>query len=298
MTARRTLTALCGIAALALLIGGRHADALARRERAAGVALHAQNQAGNAADGRNEAELGLAETERARLAQEYASLRALAPLVKAAAPAAPSDQAQQQSLAEEEQRKRGYRARLAAQYGPLFVRLGLRQDQIDQFETAMTNHWEETADLQAVAQADHLGGQDASVAKLQAQDDVDLKLAETGLLGDDGCNQLQDYERSLPVRDFVTTIAEHLYYTDSPLNGSQADALTRILAANSPGYAQGGAASPQDIQWPAALPAARALLSPVQLAALNFQLQLLTDQQAMTQLSAELEKATALGAGH
>jgi hypothetical protein len=94
----------------------------------------------------------------------------------------------------------------------------------------------------------------------------------------------------------VTTVAERFYYTDSPLNGSQAEALTRILADKTPAYAQGGAASPKDIQWSAALPAARALLSPVQPAALNARQQLLADMQAMEQLSAQLEKATALGA--
>jgi hypothetical protein len=83
-------------------------------------------------------------------------------------------------------------------------------------------------------------------------------------LSENGYRQLQEYERTLPVRALTASLAERLYYTDVPLNGTQAERLTQILAGASKSYGEGAAADPEQIDWPAVLTQAQGMLTPVQ----------------------------------
>jgi hypothetical protein len=87
------------------------------------------------------------------------------------------------------------------------------------------------------------------------------------LLGDAGVQQLQTYERTLPLRNVANTLADSVYFTDTPLTAKQADQLTEIVVQtlrNSKGEGNLGT-----INWPAVLAKSPTVLTPVQQAALS-----------------------------
>jgi hypothetical protein len=258
-----------GGATLILTAVGFHQAARARQASTAQLALASQQSGSRAEIARAEQELADWEQARPQLEKEAASLRAIVIVNPRAAPGEEEAKKEQASVLNQEERARGYRSRLVAEYAPFYLKLGLNPEQIDRFETILTDRWQSMEDIAAVAKAQGADGQDSSVEKLREQAEVNMRQAEKALLSETGYRQLREYERTLPVRALTASLAERLYYTEAPLNGAQAEKLTQILAESSQSYGEGIAADPEEIDWPKAMSQAQGVLTPVQLAALE-----------------------------
>jgi hypothetical protein len=134
------------------------------------------------------------------------------------------------------------RTKLAATYGPLWQALGLTSEQTEKFKDIMTDNAGKLLDLKSITQEQGLTESDTAYATLQQQATDQLRAAQVDLLGEAGFRQLQQYERTLPVRSEINTLAGALALTDAPLGDQQAEQLTQIMANASSGYQNGGKA--------------------------------------------------------
>lgn len=173
--------------------------------------------------------------------------------IDATVPEKPEETAKKEasSIKEQEKKAREFRRGIVGRYAPFCYRAGLNTAQIDQLEIMMTEHWQDTADLKAIAELKKLKDDDAEVAQLRTKADDTLQKNEKTLLGDDGFRQLQEFERTLPARDFVTSMATQLYHTNAPLTGDQAEKLTNLLAENNQSYVKGGKIDLAETDWQA-----------------------------------------------
>lgn len=169
-----------------------------------------------------------------------------------------------ESIAQQEQKARGYRAQLVSQYAPFYCRAGLSNAQIDRLETLLTDHWQSRADIAAIIETKKLEENDASVSELRAKADQTLHHAEKELLGAEGFKRLQDYERTLPAREFTASLAENLYFTASPLNADQAEKITHLLTDNNEPFRKGETFNMDQTDWAKVLEQMPTILSPRQ----------------------------------
>ena len=255
--------------ALVLAAVGFHQAGRARKADEIRLALASEQRESTAAIVRAEQELADGARARKQLEKDVASLKNIVIVDAPAVSVQQEAKKDQESVLDQEQRARGYRSRLVAEYAPFYLKIGLSAEQIDRFERILTDHWQSTEDITAVAEAKGLDDQDPSVAKLREQGTTSLRQAETEFLSENGYRQLQEYERTLPVRALTASLAERLYYTDGPLNGTQAERLTQILAGASKPYGDGAAADPEQIDWPAVLTQVQGILTPAQCSALQ-----------------------------
>jgi hypothetical protein len=277
--------------ALVLVAVGFHQAGCARQADEIRLALASQQRGSYAAIARADQELADRESARKQLEKDAASLKNIVMVDAPAASVQQEEKKEQESVLNQEQRARGYRSRLVAEYAPFYLKIGLSPEQIDRFETILTDHWQSTEDITAVAEAKGLADHDQSVAKLREQATTSLQQAETELLSEDGYRQLQEYERTLPVRALTASLAERLYYTDAPLNGAQAERLTQILAGASKSYGEGAVADPEQIDWPAVLTQVQGILAPVQRSALEDQQQSIQGQKRFFEWAESRAKA-------
>lgn len=172
-------------------------------------------------------------------------------------------------------------AAIPRRYAPFASALGLTPAQAAKLDAAMLADTEQSLDIRASAQSQGLDPSDPAVVTLLNQSQDQLKETLTDLLGGDGYSALQDYQRTLPTRDFVNTLAGELAFTDSPLNASQADQLVAELSAANISYQNGGpAVSPrltdynaimatqslaqEPVDWDSIEPHVQTFLSPTQ----------------------------------
>ncbi|HEX3731058.1 MAG TPA: hypothetical protein VHV47_14695 [Opitutaceae bacterium] len=159
-----------------------------------------------------------------------------------------------------------FRASLSLRFGPFYKMMGLSPDQIAKFE-----------DLQAKAQSDQLDLMGAAFSAHQSLDDpsfrssvrarnTQLAADESTLLGPQGLQQLQEYNRS-QVAAAVTMQAANLALDSEPITNEQAAKVIQAVAAASPSYQKGGQINPQTVDWDAATSQAGAILSASQLEA-------------------------------
>jgi len=214
------------------------------------------------------------------------------------------------------------RANLPSTYGPFVRSLKLSADQARSLEDRIMERDEQAFDiLSSVPDAIHstyYGGTDPflhtpfliasnsedgkpvegtpdgqAAAALLQQNDASFQQAATALLGPAGYEQLQQYERQLPVRDAVDSLGNSVAATATPMNAEQAEQLTQILANASRTYQRGGVARPgEQINWDQAMPQAARILSPEQLAVLQAQI---APTQSMTQLRNAVRDAGGMG---
>jgi hypothetical protein len=175
-----------------------------------------------------------------------------------------SDPAQQAALI------RLGRAMVAETYAPLFRKLGLSPEQIDRFESLMSEADERKIDIQAGALT--AGLEDSAGAAATAKRDAESRLhaAQLELLGETGFRQLQEFDRTQSIREWVVWgLAGDLTFTKTPLSAHQGEQLTQILANACPSYRSGGPTDEDEVDWPTALEQAKGILSEPQWAALK-----------------------------
>jgi hypothetical protein len=119
---------------------------------------------------------------------------------------------------------------------------------------------EQEMDLAAVMETQHLAPNDPSMAKLKQAAEEEFRAAQTALLGDAGARQFQDYERAVPMREFVNELAGAMTVSGAAITAAQGDALVDLLANASAAYQRGGTASVRTIDWDQALARAETML--------------------------------------
>jgi len=155
---------------------------------------------------------------------------------------------------------RSYQTSSALRFRPLFEALHLAPAQIQQFEDLLA----ENKRLQIAAQAETGLGTASSAAFTAVTtnpEQTGLQTAMSNLLGPEAYDQLQNYERTLPARDAISTII--LFAADSaPITNQQADALTQVVADADPTYRQGGQVGDRsDFDWSAIVDRSQTVLS-------------------------------------
>lgn len=155
-----------------------------------------------------------------------------------------------------------HRAGLRVTYGPLFRELRLSREQQAAFMANVIARDEKRMDLDNLAAEE--GADDAAIAKLRTQTSDDYDAAQRELLGAEGAKRWREYERISSVRGMVSTIAGVTVLEGVPLSLSQADEVVRIIARSSSEFVKGGRASMETVDWAAAEPQIRAVLSPAQ----------------------------------
>lgn len=162
-----------------------------------------------------------------------------------------------------------FQAGLPLRFGPLFKALNLAPAQIGKFESLASGHEEAQADIIATAAAQGVAPDDPAVALLINREDDQYQAAQRALLGEPGYRQLQQFDRIQPVGGIVDKVAVDVALTSTPLSDVQSSQLEQILAGTSSQFQGGGPATPETIDWPAALAQARPILAPAQFTALG-----------------------------
>jgi hypothetical protein len=103
------------------------------------------------------------------------------------------------------------------------------------------------------------------------------------VLGDQGAQQIQDFNRSMPAMNVVNDIATKAGLAAEPISPEQATQLARIMTANSASYAAGKTVNVNAVDWTAALAQVGTVLSPVQAQAAGRVIATLQYQSALQQ---------------
>jgi hypothetical protein len=123
------------------------------------------------------------------------------------------------------------KAGLDARYAPLFKKLSLPPGQIDQLKTLLVEKQMALVDVMSAARAQGVTDRQ-QVRALAAQTVGEIDNNIRTLIGADGLQQLQQFERTAPQRALVDQLATRLSYTSSPLTPQQSEQLVQILADN------------------------------------------------------------------
>lgn len=319
MSPKKRLQVLSAIALVAVL-GVFFWARLARHRAEAAIADVLQRRADLIAQARR------LDTQRAATDRKATALRALL----AAQPTAATPQGRADDplrvLMNDPQLQASYfaarQANLATLYGPAFRALGLNAGQRTRLEALLLQRDEQFLDVIAtvpnaaqsralemgtfsrlpfVVSTNSEDGQplrgttpetQAALALLRQTDDAFAQQAAV-LLGGEGVAQLQNFERTLPLRDFVDDFGQSLAETPAALTPDQFDRLTQVLASASDTYQHGGTARGHLIyQWDQVGAQAAAILTPDQLAAFQAQI---ANPVAARQLRTAIREAGGFG---
>lgn len=130
--------------------------------------------------------------------------------------------------------------KVAVTYGPFLVRTNLTAGQVERFKDIVAAEAEREMDLRSAVLAEGLADSSPESRALLAESRARERAELVEMVGQEGYQQFAEYERSLPMRDYVARLASSLVFAGTPLDAGQADQLTRILAENSEPYHNGG----------------------------------------------------------
>lgn len=149
-------------------------------------------------------------------------------------------------LQDPEYRALAYTASLARrhlEFQRLYRQLRLSPEQTERFEHIMARQDQANLDGQVARDI----GRDEQAVYRRSGPEWNSAMKE--LLGTDGMKQLQDYLRSMAVRNFVDGIAAKSYENGEPITLEQADKLIAVALANDPMYQQGKGTDPGKVSW-------------------------------------------------
>lgn len=159
------------------------------------------------------------------------------------------------------------KADLLRRYAPFIHRRGLSPEQRDRFAGELVQHEANLAEIRVAANQAGWTADDARTAPLREKERERHKNDLAQLLGPQGYRELQEFDRSIALRDFVGELAQELYHTDTPLARDDAERLTQLLARH--GKESQGKIARTGIDWDAALAEARDQLPPEHFAVLS-----------------------------
>lgn len=142
-------------------------------------------------------------------------------------------------------------------YAPLFRHLAFEARQREEFIANLAARDERHSDLNAAAQSVGVDLNDPGLVRLRGEIYHGYEEAQRALLGETGYAQLREFERTAGLRNTVGNLAGLAAIEGVPLTVPQTEQLVLALAACSPAYGRGGAASVSDLDW-SAVPAALA----------------------------------------
>jgi hypothetical protein len=176
------------------------------------------------------------------------------------------------------------RGMLDSRYAALFKNLKLSPEQLQKFKDLLVEKQNSMRDVMQAARAQGLDPRSdrAAFQQLVSQTNAEIDANIASTLGADGFQQYQQYEQTLPERNFVSQLDQRLSYSSTPLTQDQQDQLINLLSHNSPPtntdrLARGG---PNGLRYNVsdqAIASASSILSADQVAALQ---QLQQEQQA------------------
>ena len=132
-------------------------------------------------------------------------------------------------------------ARIALEYGGFVHGLRLPPEQQRRLEAALAERKARETDIRRAAAVQGLSASDSSIAALLHQEQARAQTVVMELIGPEGTAQLDDFERSAPIRGTMKELAKLAY--DVPLSADQERQLTSLLQQSSPSYAAGGPAN-------------------------------------------------------
>ena len=150
------------------------------------------------------------------------------------------------------------KAGIESRYAALFKNLNLSPEQAANLGALLV---ERSSTRQDVFNAAREQGIDArsnpeAYRKLLADAQDEVNRGIKSVIGEDGFNQLQTYEQTLPQRSIVNKLQQRLSYTSTPLTSAQSEQLVQILAANTSARPS-DSANPAGGQTPPGPPPAR-----------------------------------------
>ncbi len=134
---------------------------------------------------------------------------------------------------------------LDQRYAALFRKLKLSPADLEKFKNLLVEKQMSGLDVMRAAQTQGLNpatnGAELSSLMTKAQGEVDDSIK--GLLGDQGFNQFQDYSKNIGSYGLLDQIERRLSYTNAPLDGTQSEALLRVLSETAKSSMPAGAGS-------------------------------------------------------
>ena len=126
-------------------------------------------------------------------------------------------------------------AMLDARFGELFRRLNLPGEELTAFKRLLAEKENVALDVVTVSESSPENSLSpellrASIRAAQGQ----IEQAIHSSLGSDRYSVYREYERTLPHRATVAQLEQRLSYTNVPLTPTQAEAVVRIMASNTP----------------------------------------------------------------
>lgn len=239
---------------------------------AAEAALANKTAAADAASARNQAQA----SDTHRRAVELAAEPKPAAKPAAARPPGPDFSA---VLAAHPELQRDFEHAFAADkardYGPLYRKLHLTQDQIDRLDLLLAKDFENSLDVDATAQAQGLARNDPSIAQMRKAQAADLQSQQQAILGPENYRALQVYDAEAPLRTRIGDASSLAVMSGNAMNGDQMQQLAELLAQTSPGFQKNPTAriDPDTVDWDAVLSQAQGFLTPAQLAYLHAEAQ-------------------------
>jgi hypothetical protein len=119
-------------------------------------------------------------------------------------------------------------------YAGLYKQLSLPPEQLEKLKRLLEERASTMQDVNAAAreQGINLKENPDAYKRLvtEARNQINESIKAT--IGENGFEQLANFERTIPQRNLVSDLEQRLSYTNFPLNSAQSEQLVRILAAN------------------------------------------------------------------
>lgn len=126
------------------------------------------------------------------------------------------------------------RVSLDSRFAGLFAKLNLSPADLEKFKDLLAQRQSTGMDVMNTAREQGLNSREsrAELRQLVSTLEAEADAAIQGLLGENGYQQYQEYERTLPQRNLANQLQQRLNYSSSPLTPAQTDQLVAALAAS------------------------------------------------------------------
>lgn len=117
-------------------------------------------------------------------------------------------------------------------YPALYRQLKLSSDQAAQFKVLAVEIAERFSDLDRRARSEQKRPSDPTLQPLYAAVDAEYRRKLVDLIGSEAIPAVEHFAETLVLREAVVYVAGELFFTDTPLQESQADRLVEIMSKN------------------------------------------------------------------
>jgi len=162
---------------------------------------------------------------------------------------------------------------LREKFGPFYRKIGLTPDKMAALEDIEATYDERNQDIYYAAVAQHLDNDDPAVKELYGEAARERIAAEKKVLGREGRAELAEYQRTLPIQDFVAGFDGLATVSGEPLNEAQKQQLVTAIVQTIPDFKanKSAPANLMGVDWSQVDAAAAAILSPRQFELLQTQ---------------------------